>query len=517
MRNRLLAPGISTLCLTLTATTAVAQGDLPLEGAFHFVNLEARYFGCAGPGTYEYSGGTGQVVFAADGTLTLDAARRDICQDGTITDVTEMGTGTHVHDALGTLVLDLDPSMPGTEITTLRLRFDHGLVLIGGPAFEFPALGLALPTSTGATNGLLDGSYTYVRQLLVQLPAGLTASSELGSLAFDGVGGFASTGVQNIVGPTSAATVVRSIAGGYAVNPDGSLAIGASGAVGATSPDGGIVTWIERFGSTIALNVAVRREGTASPADVFGPWDLAGLAVDPGLGPDDPRLQTVTGLVELDGAGGAFLFDGQELTMTPSGTTVDAALDSGVLGVFPNGLITTQNSTDPTPQYGVVSSDGSLALLADLFSPEKAQVFLLPRRLVDPAPYGTATAGSGGVAPVLSTSGGAPFLGNSVFAYEVDAALGGAPVWVFECGGPLLGAPLAGGQVWIDPSQLVLSFTGVASGPAGAAGVGSVTLSAPVPAAPALAGLDLYAQALVADAGAPAGFALSSALALQLW
>ena len=38
-----------------------------------------------------------------------------------------------------------------------------------------------------------------------------------------------------------------------------------------------------------------------------------------------------------------------------------------------------------------------------------------------------------------------------------------------------------------------------------------------IPSNPLLAGFDVYAQALVLDAGAPGGFAMTRGLALQLW
>ena len=133
----------------------------------------------------------------------------------------------------------------------------------------------------------------------------------------------------------------------------------------------------------------------------------------------------------------------------------------------------------------------------------------------EPAPYGVGSPGSGGVVPTLSPIGGATELGNSAFGVRCDGLLGGTQAFL------LLGivpaqAQALGVDILVAPAQASL-FTFQASGPAGVAGVGTITAPLPIPSAPAFAGLAVYLQAIAIDSGSPAGLVSASAgLALEI-
>ncbi|MBK8978688.1 MAG: exo-alpha-sialidase [Planctomycetes bacterium] len=120
--------------------------------------------------------------------------------------------------------------------------------------------------------------------------------------------------------------------------------------------------------------------------------------------------------------------------------------------------------------------------------------------------YGTATAGSGRLAPTIATTGGLPAVGNASFALRADATLGGAVV------GEILGLaavvrPVAGIDLLVDP--LVLT-TALASGTG--PGAGQAVFPLPIPNDPGLVGVRLLAQMVTADPGAPQGLAASDGL-----
>ena len=462
------------------------------------------------------SGGIGQILFAPDGTLSGITLRRDVCEDGTVGEVVEGIVGTHVQVGGGDLLLDVDPTMPGTETTTVRLSFDHERMLIGHANDTFPSVGLVLRRPTGATPALLDGTYAYTRQVLAQVPGGTAAASGLGTLAFDGLGTFTLVGVRHIVTPTASAEVPVSDAGPYALTSDGVLALGATPHLGFVSQDGEVLVWIERVGVQVALAVAVKREGSYSADEFFGPWDLAAMAVRPGTDPDEPKVQQITAQVDLDGAGAAFSLVGEELEATPLGTSEAPNADSGTFVVQSDGGFLVQSNSGPQ-QSGALDVARSTALVAELLDPERTELGLLLRRLVPAKGYGTATAGSGGIDPVLDTVGGLSFLGNAAFGFEVSDALGQAPVLVALSAAPTNGLPSLGGTLWVDPGQLTSTLLGLAMGPAGVPGAGTATVPSPIPSDPVLAGAALYAQAVVVDAGGPSGFAWSRGLAFQIW
>jgi len=127
--------------------------------------------------------------------------------------------------------------------------------------------------------------------------------------------------------------------------------------------------------------------------------------------------------------------------------------------------------------------------------------------------YGAGVAGAGGLVPLLSSSGGAPRLGNPDYTVELSNGLGGAvaPVMLGFGAGAL---PFKGGVLLIDlTAGPFLLFNLPLSGPAGVPGAGSFSLPAAVPVDPVIVGFSIYVQFFVPDPSVPLfGLAFSNGL-----
>ena len=122
--------------------------------------------------------------------------------------------------------------------------------------------------------------------------------------------------------------------------------------------------------------------------------------------------------------------------------------------------------------------------------------------------YGSGTAGTGGVVPVLASSGGAPREGNPDYAYELSAGVGGGAAFLAVAFGQGL-LPILGGTILLDVTSIKLTVPLALGGAPGAPGAGAASYPLPVPIDAPLLGLTVYNQFLVLDPGAPAGFAMS--------
>ena len=133
--------------------------------------------------------------------------------------------------------------------------------------------------------------------------------------------------------------------------------------------------------------------------------------------------------------------------------------------------------------------------------------FLVVATAVAQAPYGRATAGSGGFVPQLSA--GQPRGGDAAFQFDLQCAMGGSPAAMFLATQPT-SMSILGIELLVDPFTLAATWSGSTS--SGGAGAGRTSFPLPVPANRTLVGLPLYAQALVLDAGGPQGLAASRGL-----
>jgi len=116
---------------------------------------------------------------------------------------------------------------------------------------------------------------------------------------------------------------------------------------------------------------------------------------------------------------------------------------------------------------------------------------------------GIPTAGSGSAFPLI-LAGTPANLGNPDFKLGVYNAVGGAPVTLVMSTNYGFGN-INGVSINVDLTASPLFIPGVLEGTSGVAGDGYGTLNVAVPNEPVLAGLALYAQWFIWDAGAPNG------------
>lgn len=123
--------------------------------------------------------------------------------------------------------------------------------------------------------------------------------------------------------------------------------------------------------------------------------------------------------------------------------------------------------------------------------------------------YGTGTAGTGGLVPVLASTGGAPRVGNPGYGFRVSNAVGGSGVFLVIGFGPAA-LPYQGGTILIDLFLPVFPIGLALSGAPGAAGSGVATL--PISIDPTMVGISVFNQGFVIDPGNPTGFAWTNGL-----
>jgi choice-of-anchor B domain-containing protein len=129
----------------------------------------------------------------------------------------------------------------------------------------------------------------------------------------------------------------------------------------------------------------------------------------------------------------------------------------------------------------------------------------------DPEIYGNGSAGSGGYVPTLATVG-APKIGGAPFTLDGSDLLGGAN-GLLLVGFARAQIPFKGFDLLVDPAPPTFLIPVTATGPAGAAGAGTFSLSDAIPDDTSIVGIEVDTQVLMFDGGAPRGLASSAGLA----
>jgi choice-of-anchor B domain-containing protein len=173
-----------------------------------------------------------------------------------------------------------------------------------------------------------------------------------------------------------------------------------------------------------------------------------------------------------------------------------AALADGV----PNTKVRFELQTDASVQFGGWNIDD-----VEIYSVSSCR---------DAEDYGLGTAGSGGFVPLLSTVGD-PMLGSPSFEVDGSQILGGAAS-VLAVGFARSNVDIKGITLLVDLSPPALLVPITASGPPGVAGAGGFQLVAGIGNDPALDGLEIDMQILVADLGGPKKLASSQGHAIWL-
>jgi subtilisin family serine protease len=123
--------------------------------------------------------------------------------------------------------------------------------------------------------------------------------------------------------------------------------------------------------------------------------------------------------------------------------------------------------------------------------------------------YGSGLAGSGGTTPIIGTIGGTPGIGELGFAVTVRQAAPSSTAYLLVSVAQS-SLPFKGGVLLADVIGPHLEVVATTSAQGGAA------IALPVPNDQALLGVSFYCQWLIQDAGATAGWAMSSGLELGI-
>ena len=128
--------------------------------------------------------------------------------------------------------------------------------------------------------------------------------------------------------------------------------------------------------------------------------------------------------------------------------------------------------------------------------------------------YGSSSCGSSNFMPTFHTEGELPYLNCSTFKLVSRNLRGGAPGVLFfsiqQANLPLMGATLL-----VNPTQGV-SFSWLAGGAPGQAGVGTANLPLPIPNLHALVGCPLFLQAFFIESAAPLSLAHTQGIRLTI-
>lgn len=188
---------------------------------------------------------------------------------------------------------------------------------------------------------------------------------------------------------------------------------------------------------------------------------------------------------------------GVEVYVGPDNTNSAGAYSVVVLpGVY---------NLDYSPSYSVPLAGVQLTNVA--VNTNKVQNVVLPACPFSPT-IGTGIAGTGGITPQISSSGGTPRLGNSAYTLRVTQGRGAAVGIVIYSLNPATN-PLPSPMQGQAPMQRKIVLL---NGVAGVAGAGSATFAMPIANNPLLAGHLLRAWFRVRDVAAPSGLSSTNEL-----
>ncbi|MEZ5966988.1 MAG: hypothetical protein R3F56_24330 [Planctomycetota bacterium] len=505
----------------LLVAPCFAQGVLPLSASYRFGSLLAEYGGnCSPPNPTvpEVDVGRGEIAFSADGRYSYTENEYVVCPGGQTSTSQNSGAGTYFVGDGGWLLLD-EGQPPGIDTFLLFLRSDTGNAAAARQACEDTSAELivAVALGSGHSNASLSGNY-HVARLSLRSSTSFLAVGDFGRMTFDGSGSYSENGTRRTV-PLggSVTTAPYSGNGTYGIAADGALTARANG-WGAVSSDREMFFWITTNGPDVDLTIGVRAGAAYGNGLANGAWGTSMLAADIGSAAAFPgALATEHGALRLTSTGGrTFDWDSARIESRPqfAPNECDEVSRGGGWSLPSTGVLTLTPRSGAPLDVGL-SADGSNFVGVTAESGSVGLIFGVagcswPRR------FGRPTAGSGNMAPTLASVGGFPHVGNTGFGLLVTGGLGGAPGAALTSLGASNGIPLLGGTVWIDPVQVVLQFPMALSGPANLPGVGAGAVFLPLPTSPAVAGLQLYAQALFVDGGAPAGVSMTQGLQVDV-
>ena len=474
----------SLLLLLALPAPALAGGEL--SGTYSFASLGARLSTCGTGGVRTQQCSDGVVTFQPGGTFTISGTDRAECLDGGTSTSTFSAPGTYTLGAEGLLVLDLNPSSPGTDTFRCRINTTRDILVSAELQAGVPDLLVGVRQGSGMSDADLAGEYFLVSSSLEvdpglipgqpDNPGDLRGRGTITDAVFDGLGSWSESGTARELGPSGESFGPVSDGGSYSVNPDGTVDLGA-GVTSAISPDGsfGFALSIDPgpsgpSGQRFDLALVIRKPDSApAPAIFDGTWAIG--VFDHELLPDSrTRQYQVANMGQVDAvpAGSYMSVSGSEVYGDAfgggSGTTMDTLLlEPGSSG---------QVSLSSRPETGWIDAGGRVMLLGGNTSPGAASM-ILALRVEEPVSTafcfgdgagsacpcgnendGSRASGRAGCAGSAGTGGGALGAAGSAsvsdqFLHLVAEGVGpNRPCLFFQANGPLNGGngtPFGGG------------------------------------------------------------------------
>jgi hypothetical protein len=506
---------------------AIANSPLLGQGGISVLTPDADYFtGRVGVKIPDSSSppGTPSGVFALSGTARLNSNRSfTSASTGTAflsnqqtMNLSDSGAGTYQVTDESVILIDNNPTQPGTDVERYRVNKDGTVAFATRTAVSDESfMSIAVQKSSGRSNASLAGSYHLVAVHFQFAPA-LETSTDVASFTFDGAGSFTGSGQKHhVLNNGTSSTTPASFAGSYSIAPDGALQVGSGGGpAGAISPDGSFffLTEEDTGNSRVAMMVGIKIGAAYTMDQIAGRWAVIDHELALGTSPTNPECFTDDVSVEFTrstASTGSYQGNETWVSNDPLGGSTGIDAFSGTVTVGTGGEFFLQDSlSPPPPMVFIVSEDGEYVLAGPL---EDGLSALIVGTLVsdESSSFGTATPGTGGLAPELGMSG-FPWIGNSSFALRVASARAGAPCLYILATQPSTGFPFLGGSLWLDPLYFITTFGTATSAQ------GEANMPLPIPPAPYLAGSMFHGQAFILDAGAPQGIAMTQGYTVVL-
>ncbi len=510
---------ICLVLLPLLSSAAAAQVGLPLSGTYAFGEIRGGFPTACSPG-YAINAEEGLLMFQSNGTFTGTGSWHRVCANGTPTDTTTNYAGSYNLGTNSLLTLDFNPSAPGTNRTITHMRPD-GEVAVGSAATTArgPGFFVMVKLSSGQSNASLQGTYHWSSMVQRVAAGGLASECELGTIAFSGTGSLTSTVNRHEVAANGNTNNFPS--GGnktYTVNPNGTLT-GAGPVQGALSASGDFVFIVDRVGTAVELGVGMRRGSSYAASMLNGTFGYARYFDTLGSTPNHPVFAEEVGTYAFNATAAmtaSAAWTGATLAVNPSGSFTGGVATSGTVTLNPDGTFSLlEAGAVPPGEPGALDARGTFALVTTMQN-GVTQLSVLARFGPWPQNYGTATAGSGGIAPTIAPTGGFPFVGNAGFGIQIANAVGGSAAVLGLALQPSPGFPVFGGILWLSPVGLFLLPPLPLSGGAGVPGAGAVTVPLPLPRDNSLGGVGVSFQAFAIDPLAPLGVSMTDGLQVTL-
>ena len=376
------------LALLVLAVPASAGGGL--SGTYSFASLGARQSFCSSADVRMQQCSAGELIFQPGGTFTISGTDWTECVDGSASTSSFSAPGTYSLGAGGLVVLDFDPSAPGTDTFRIRMDITRDIIISAELQFGAPDFLVGVRQGSGVSTADLAGEYFLVSSSLEVdrglnpgqpgNPEDLRGRGVVTDAVFSGTGTWSESGTAREFGPSGGTFGAVTDGGAYSVNPDGTLNLG-TGVTGAISPDGsfGFALSIDTapWGQRYDLALAIRKPNSAPAPAVFdGTW-AGGVFDNQLLVGDLTRQYQVAGVATVDAvpSGSFILISGSEVYSDPFGGGTNSIGDggAGALVAGSSGQVTFDSES------GWIDASGRVMLFGGNSSPDATNMILFLR------------------------------------------------------------------------------------------------------------------------------------------